>query len=273
MEGDIREGEVLIDSGNSYNGYLESVHMAFTMTGDDGEITYLQDSDEFLFTSYDGDSQIIRFENGNLIMEDGTVYNGTGTAMKMVNEQITALMEDADYDRASELMYMIVELTSSGFMGMDSTAIEAMVPLAANVNSDQGYQLLKVVMEVVASQSVDLDESVFNLMNAFAQRAEVLIENGESEGMDLFVNTFTYTMDMCRMGNAINGQAVYQTIENYVNIAERLVDNGYDAAYELLMMSMEFAPMAEAGIFGEDPAMIEQFKALYDRSEEILNNW
>ena len=229
----ITEGDVILHEGNSYNGYLDSIQVESTMTGEGGEITYLIDDGTYLFTS-GSNSLTIRIENDTMYLEDGTVYSSAGSMMEKLNAHIAGLLEnDMDFQQASELMGVMMELTYSGMMGMDESMATATISIVDN--------------------------------------AVTLIENGHDEGYEMMLFAHDYLMELCHSGNITDGQAVYNAAEAIVDASERLLNNGYMAAFDILSASMEYMAMAEAGLLGDDFAVIEQFKMLYDRSEQILN--
>ena len=227
----ISEGEVIIHEGNTYNGYMEYAQMEFMLTGENGEITYLVDENTYLFTNSNGDSQTIQLKNDSLILDDGTVYGSAGSMIQQISGEVTAAINNGDYERANNTMAIMCELVASGIMGAD--------------------------------------ESVFNAMSAVVDAAAVMVENGQDMGIEMIYIVMDY-MSKMGDGTVINGQAAYNTVENIVNTAERLYRNGYDIGIDILGISMEYAMMAQAGMFGEDPVVIEQFMALSARCEEIM---
>jgi len=234
--GNIKEGDVLIDSGNSYNNHMESLHMELIFQGNGGEVTYVAERDEFLFTPNSGASQVIRIENGDLIMEDGTVYYNAGVAMQKISEKIASCIEDKDYEKASEMMAITAEIVASGLLQADS--------------------------------------SFFSAVPALAENAETMIKKKQDMGADMLLALHEGIMQVCSSGNVIDSQAVYEAASAMVDVCERLAKKQLAPSFEILTMSMDFyLVMAQSGELGEDPALIDQFVALAARAEQLINEY
>lgn len=228
----IREGDVVLDQGNSYNGYMESVHAEFIINGTNGIITYLTDQGNFLFTPSNGSPQTLCIENGSLIMEDGTIYSGAGTVMQEYCDIIAAHIESKNFEQASVMTATLAEMVGCGLLDADQSVLDVVTPLADNAvaltrqNHDLGIDMLFIIHE-------------------------------------LMLKTFN-------SGNVTDTQAAYNAAESIVNAVEQMAKNGFYSALEILMFSMEYAPMAQAGMLGDDSVFIEKFMALSDRCQRLI---
>jgi hypothetical protein len=207
----------------------------FLVADEHGEVKYIAEKDALVFTSSSGNSQTIRIENGDLIMEDGTVYYNSGTAMQKVSDKIAACIKKKNYEKASEMMAITAELVSSGLLQADS--------------------------------------SFFSAVPAIAENAETLIKKKQTIGADMLMILSKSIVEICDSGST-DGQAAFDAVSSLVDVCERLAKKQLDPAFEVLMISMDsYLAIAEAGVFGDDFAIIEQFKNLHDRCEQIINEY
>lgn len=71
----------MVNEGNGYNGYMEGLNADFYLANEHGQITYQADTDEYQYTSDDGDIRKIWVEDDALYLEDGRMYYGSLTAI------------------------------------------------------------------------------------------------------------------------------------------------------------------------------------------------
>ena len=73
---------------------------------------------------------------------------------------------------------------------------------------------------------------------------------------------------------ANQSMAAFDAANAMVDVCERLAKKQLAPSFELLTISTDsYLAMAEAGVLGDDFAIIEQFKNLHDRCEQIINEY
>lgn len=120
-ESSIYDSEVMVGEGNGYNGYMEFLNVDFYLANERGQITYQADTDEYLYTSDDGDTCRIWVEDGVLSLADGRAYYDTLTAIDWLFTEIQNMASSEKRDAAAEMIIQMYFMIESGLIANEQT--------------------------------------------------------------------------------------------------------------------------------------------------------
>lgn len=169
----------MVNEGNGYNGYMEGLNADFYLANEHGQITYQADTDEYQYTSDDGDIRKIWVEDDALYLEDGRMYYGSLTAIDWLFTEIQNMAGSEKSDAAAETMLlMYFSMMESGLITNEQTwaaCVERFVTnmerLMENINEDD-LVIIGVLNELseVASTNNAVAENPDLLMRVEALR-------------------------------------------------------------------------------------------------------
>ena len=178
-ESSVCECEVMVNEGNGYNGYMEGLNADFYLANEHGQITYQADTDEYQYTSDDGDIRKIWVEDDALYLEDGRMYYGSLTAIDWLFTEIQNMAGSEKSDAAAETMLlMYFSMMESGLITNEQTRaacverfVTNMERLMENINEDD-LVIIGVLNELseVASTNNAVAENPDLLMRVEALR-------------------------------------------------------------------------------------------------------
>lgn len=169
----------MVNEGNGYNGYMEGLNADFYLANEHGQITYQADTDEYQYTSDDGDIRKIWVEDDALYLEDGRMYYGSLTAIDWLFTEIQNMAGSEKSDAAAETMLlMYFSMMESGLITNEQTRaacverfVTNMERLMENINEDD-LVIIGVLNELseVASTNNAVAENPDLLMRVEALR-------------------------------------------------------------------------------------------------------
>ena len=172
-ESSFHEFEVMVSEGNRYNSYMEGLNVDFYLANEQGQITYQADTDEYQYTSDDGDIRRIWVEDGALYLEDGRMYYGSLTAMDWLFTEMQNMAGSEKSDAVAErMLLMYFSLIESGLITNEQTRaacverfVTNMERLTENINEDD-LGIIEVLNELINLVSAN---------NAVAENPDLLM--------------------------------------------------------------------------------------------------